>query len=292
MRFGGVIIVADFGGRVGLVGHQYPVHQVDAADFDIAFFGNPQHQFLEAGEAQLALVKAGNAADEALLEGGQQQGMAGRPLGADNVLDGADDFRQLVAARIGQGRRGRGASDALRGAARRNGFRLNGVNVGVVENQAVHMVGHTTGGSPGYSDHQHALAHGAEGVDDMDEVGIAGDEDKGVDVREVVGRVNAVGGHLHIDAVFDADGAAGVVRTPHRQARGNVHRLDAGGVERGRVVDELTGALELGGAANPVGVGFANHDAAVVGDLFFERRNVGGSTPRRQTDFEVFPVDE
>ena len=294
---GFVLLVARFGYRVGFVGHQYPVHQVHAADFDVALIGHPQHQLFETGEAQLALVKAGDAAHQALFQGGEQEAVSSGALGADDILNGADDFGELVPSGVGQGG-GRWGAAALvgAGAAADGGFGLrlgvNGIHIGVVENQAVHMVSHPAGSGPGYADHQHALAHGAQGVDDMDEVGIAGDEDEGVDVGEVVGGVNAVGGHFDINAVFDADGATGLIGAAQGQAGGDIDRLNAGGVQGRGVVDELAGALEFGGAGHPVGVSFADHHPAVVGNFLFQRGDIGRAAPGRQADFEVFPVDE
>ena len=102
--------------------------------------------------------------------------------------------------------------------------------------------------------------------------------------------VDAVCGHLHVNAVFDADGATRLVRPTQGQPGRHVNRLDAGCVQRRRVVDELAGPFQLGGAGDPVGVGFADDNAAVVGNLLFQRGHVGGPAPHRQADFEVLPI--
>ena len=292
---GGVVVVvflADLRHGVGFVGHQHPIHQVNAADFDVAFFGDPEHQLFEAGEAQLALVKAGDAAHQPLLQRGEQQGMPGGAFAADDVLDGPDDFGQLMAARIAQLLRRREMAGTLVGAAMERGFNVDGVDVRVVENQPVHVVGHTPGGGPGYAYHQHPLAHGAQGVDDVNEVGVAGHQDEGRDVGEVVRRVDAVGGHLHVNAVLDGDGAAGVMRPAGRQSRRDVHRLDAGRVQRRGVLDKLAGPLELGSAGYPIGIRFPHHHPAVIGNFLFQGRHVGRPAPRRQAYLEVLPINE
>ena len=287
-----VVLIPDLGNRVGFVGHQNPIHQVNAADFDVAFLGDAEHQFFESREPELALVEAGDAADQPLLQRGEQEGVPGGSLGANDVLNGADYFGKLVASGVAQLRRGLRPVALVRPAVVLWRFDLDGVNVRVVENQAVHVVGHAAGRGPGNADDQDALADGAQGVDDVDEVGIARYQHEGVDVGEIVGGVDAVGGHLDVDAVFDGDGASGAVGTAGRQAGGHVHRLDAGGVERRGVLDELAGALEFGRASYPVRVSFAYYHPAVVGDFFLEGGDVGGSAPGRQADFEVLPVYE
>ena len=283
---GGVIVVG-LRGRVGFVGHQDPVDQVDATDFDIAFLGDAEHEFFEAGEAEFALVEAGDAAHEALLEGGKQEGMAGGALGADEVFDGADDFGELMASGVGEGSRGGGAA-AVDGFG--GGY---GVNIAVVKDEAVDVVGHAAGGGPGDADDEDAFADGAQGIDDMDEVGVAGDEDEGIDVGEAVGRFDAVGRHFDVDAVFDPHSAARLVGTAAwGEAGRHIDGFDAGGVEGGGVVDKLAGAFEFRGTGYPVGVGFADDNAAVVGHFLFEGGYVGGAAAVGEAYFEVFPVNE
>ena len=128
----------------------------------------------------------------------------------------------------------------------------------------------------------------------MDEIGIAGDQHVGTDVGVRMGDLDAVGGHLDIDAVLDAAGthAVGVGGAGRWEPGGHEHRFDAGGVEGGRVVEKLAGAPKFGGPGNPVRVSLGNHYASVVGDFFFQSGNVRGAVAYGQTDLEVFPVDE
>ena len=290
-----IIPVADFRRRIRLIGHQHPVHQVNAADLDVPLGGHPQHQLLKARKAQLALVKPGNAPHQTLLQRSQQQPVAGGALRADDILNGADDLRQLVPSGVRQewrGRRRRQASPPLVGFANRRRLHLYGVNIAVVKNQPVHMVGHPARSRPRNAHHHHPLAHRPQGIDDMDEVGIPRNQHEGVDVGEIVGRVDAVGGHFHINAVFHADGATGLVGTPQGQTRWDVHRLNAGGVQGRGVVDKLAGAFQLRGARNPVGVRFADHHAPVVGNLLLQRGDIRGMPAGRQADFEVLPVNK
>ena len=241
----GLVIVPGNRFGVRLVGHQDPVHQVDAAYLDVALFGNPQHQLLEPGEAQLALVEAGDAAHQTLLERREEQRVSGRALGSDHVLNGTDDLGQLVPAGIGQGS-GLLLAAAMRRSAVEGVFGSLGIDwihVRVVKDEAVHVVGHPAGGGPGHAHHQDALSDRPEGVDDVDEIGVPGYEDESVDVGEIVRGVDAVRGHLHVNAVLDADGTTRLVGSTQRQPGGDVHRLDACCVQRRRIMDKLAGSL-------------------------------------------------
>ena len=105
----------------------------------------------------------------------------------------------------------------------------------------------------------------------MDEIGVPRYEDESVYVGEVMRGVDAVCGHLHVNAVFDADGTTRLVGSTQGQSRGYVNGLNAGRVQRRRVMDKLAGPFQLRSAGYPVGVGFADDNAAVVGNLFLQR---------------------
>ena len=128
----------------------------------------------------------------------------------------------------------------------------------------------------------------------MDKVRVSGNQHEGANVGVGVGYLDTVGGHLDVNAVLDASRAhaVGIGRVGRRSSRGHEYGLDAGGVEGGRVVQELAGAPEFRSPGNPVRVGFGNHHASVVGDFFFKGRYVGCAVTHSQTDLEVFPVDE
>ena len=105
----------------------------------------------------------------------------------------------------------------------------------------------------------------------MDEVGITGDQHVSADIGVCMGDFDTVGGHLDVDAVLDAPG-------PHPisvggawgwSPGGHEHRLDAGGIERRWVVDELAGAPEFRSLGDPVRVGFGDDYASMVGDFLF-----------------------
>ena len=128
----------------------------------------------------------------------------------------------------------------------------------------------------------------------MEEVGIAGHQHESADVGVGMGAFDTVGGHFDVDAVLDPVGAhpVGGGGGGGRDAGRHENGFDAGGVERWGVVDELAGAAQLGGAGDPVGVGFSHHHAALLGDLLPQRGQVGAAVAAGEADLEVFPVDE
>ena len=174
--------------------------------------------------------------------------------------------------------------------------RLRGqrVDVLVVEEEGVDLIRQAAGGAPGNANDHNALSHGAQGVDHVQEVGIPGHEHEGADVGVGMGALNAVGGHLDVDAVLDAVSAhsVGGRGLRGRDASGDEDGLDTGGVEGRRVVVELAGATQLGGSGDPIGVGLGYNDASLVGDFFPEGGEIGASIAGGETDLEVFPVDE
>ena len=282
-------VVAAFLLRRRFIGHQHPIHQAVGHQLNVAGVGGVEHQFLEPGKAEFLFVEAGDAAHNPLFQGSQQGHPAGLPLGADNVLNNPDDFGQLLLA--GDAAAGRRAA----GRGRRRGHRFRRrlrIHIAVVENQPVHLVGQPAGGTPGNADDDDPLANGPQGIDDMDEVGVAGNQHIGADVGVSVGALDAVGGHLDIHAVFHPKGAGVAGQAADRQAGGNIDRLDAGGVESRRIVDELAGSAQFRRAGDPVGVSLGDHDPAVMGNLLFEGGNIGRAAAAGQADLKVFPVDE
>ena len=226
-------------------------------------------------------------AHQPLFQGGQQRHPAGLSFRPDQVFNGADYFRQLVAARAVQP--GWAASIADRDGLRRS----LGVNVHVVEDQPVHLVGQAAGGAPGHADYEDPLPPGAKGVDDVDEVGVPGDQDVCADVGVGVSALNAIGGHLDVDAVLNTGGPVGVRgRSGQWKAGWDINRIDPGGVKGRRVEDELARSPQFGRPGHPISVGFGDYDASVVGYLLLERGNVGVPVPAGQADLEVLPIDK
>ena len=275
-----------------LIGHYRPVHQPGVDQLDVALLGGAGHQLLETGKAELLFVKGGVAAHQALLDAGQQGVAAGGPFVADDFLDGADNLPQFGG---GVGDRRAARRGVLRQHRRlRVGRRRRGIDILVVQQQRVHLVGQVARSAPRHADDHHPLAHRAQGVDHMEEVGIAGHQHESADVGVGMGAFDTVGGHFDVDAVLDAVGAhpVGGGGGGGRDAGRHENGFDAGGVERGGVVDELAGAAQLGGAGDPVGVGFGHHHAALLGDLLPQRGQVGAAVAAGEADLEVFPVDE
>ena len=268
-----------------LVGHQHPIDQAVSYQLDVAGVGDMEHQFLEPGKAEFFLVEAGDAAHHPLFQGSQQRHPPGLPLGADNILDDPDDFSQLLLAAGG----GPGGTGRRRRGRRGPGFRLH---IGIVKNQPIHLVSQAAGSAPGNADDDYVLANGAQGVDDMDEVGIAGHQHIGADVGVRVGALDTVGGHLDIHAVFHPEGAGVAGQAADRQPRRDIHRLDAGGVEGRRVIDELTGPAQLRRPGYPVGISLGHYHPAVMGNFLFEGGNIGVAIAGGQANLEVFPVDK
>ena len=173
-------------------------------------------------------------------------------------------------------------------------LRCQRVHVFVVEQQRVHLVGQAAGGAPGHADDHHLLAHGAQRIDHVQEVRVPRHQHEGAYVGVRVSALDAIGGHLDVDAVLDAVGAhpvgAGGMGGGH--AGWDKDGLDACRIEGGRVVDELAGPAELGRPGHPVGVGLGDHHPALVGYLLLQRGEIGVAVACREADLEVFPVNE
>ena len=128
----------------------------------------------------------------------------------------------------------------------------------------------------------------------MQEVRVARHQHEGTDVGVRMGALDAVSSHLDVDAVLDAVGAhpIGAGSLGRGNPGWNKYRLDTCSIEGGWIVDELAGAPKFRCPGNPVGVRLGNHHPALVGDLLFQRGEIGVAVARCETDLEVFPVDE
>ena len=223
--------------RVGFVGHNHPVDQAHRYQLDGAFLGGAEHQLFEAGETQLLLVEPGHAAHNALLEGGQQGSSSSLPFGPDYFLYLTHHVGKLLPVSTVRPGRAFGSN----GGGLRFGLVLR-INVNIVENQPVHLVGQAAGCTPRYADNDDTLADGSQRVDDVDEIRVAGYQHISTDVGIGMGALDAVRRHLHVHAVLNPRGP-GVHggRSSQRESGGHVHRFDAGGVEGGRIDDKLAG---------------------------------------------------
>ena len=165
------------------------------------------------------------------------------------------------------------------------------IYVHIVENQLVHLVGKPARRGPGYAYYDDPLAHGPEGVDNVDEVRVSGDQYVSADIGVGMGAFDAVRRHFDVDAVLDTGSAPGG-GSRIRQPSGHVHGIDAGGIQGRRVVDKLARPAQFRGPGYPVGVGFSDYDTTVVGDFFFQCGYIGETMADSQTYFEVLPIEK
>ena len=148
--------------------------------------------------------------------------------------------------------------DRLAPASRRDPWRVRFggwpmllVDLVVVE-ELVGRLGQVAGGGLGDADHHGVLAELADGVDQRDEVAVAGDQHVGLDVRIGVERLHHVDAQVHVDAVLDRPAGAALVAVV--VVGRHVDRLDAVGVQRVRDAR----------VAVPVGVGAGDRHAPVA----------------------------
>ena len=105
----------------------------------------------------------------------------------------------------------------------------------------------------------------------MNKIRVPGNQNEGADVGIGVGALDAIGGHLDVDAVLHPGGSKrGGAGPAVVKACGHIYGFDTGGIEGRGIVDELAGAPEFGGPGDPVCVGFGHHHPAVVRYFFLQ----------------------